>query len=369
MINVFGSLVGESEIEQVRGSIEASWLGMGDKVEQFEKEFSQWRGLEHFLMVDSGSNALYMAVAVLDLPRGSEIILPSFTWVSCAQAVILAGCKPVFCDVEYGNCNMSAELIRPLINDNTGAIMVVHYAGHPVDMNPILELGLPVIEDAAHAVDSTYKGISCGGIGDIGIFSFDAVKNLTAGEGGGIVFKKKEHYDRAKRMRYCGIGKSGFKQSQEETGERIWWEYDISEVFIKMLPNDLCAGIALAQLRKIDSLQARRKAIWSEYDRRLAMIDDLDLPPKLAGEDRHSRFTYVIKSSRRNELAHFLLDRGIYSTLRYHPLHLNRIYGHAGEPLPVTEQLNNVALSIPMHPGLSDQDVDTVCAAIEEFYS
>lgn len=369
MINVFGSLVGDKELEQVKESIMSSWLGMGDKVEQFESDFSNWRNLDNFLMVDSGSNALFMAVSVLDLPKGSEVILPSFTWVSCAQAVILAGCRPVFCDVEYDTCNMTAEMIKPLITPRTSAIMVVHYAGLPVDMDPIMELGLPVIEDAAHAVCSHYKGKACGAIGDVGIFSFDAVKNLTAGEGGGIVFKSKDHYDRAKRMRYCGIGKSGFKQSQEEQGEKIWWEYEISEVFIKMLPNDINAGIALAQLGRIDSLQRRRDEVWSQYDERLSGVGDLELPVEAPDEMSHSRFTYVVKTDRRNELAHHLLERGIYSTLRYHPLHLNKLYGHAGSALTNTEILNQVALSIPMHPALTQAEVDTVVRTIAEFYT
>ena len=179
-------------------------------VEIFESKFSEKFAIPNFLMVDSGSNALFMAVSLLDLPEGSEIIIPSFTWVSCAQAIVLAGHKPVFCDVEIDSMNVSVDTITPHITENTGAIMVVHYAGLPVDMDPILELGFPVIEDAAHAVDSLYKGKPCGTIGDIGIYSFDAVKNFTVGEGGGITMKSHAHFERAKFMRYCGIGKSGF---------------------------------------------------------------------------------------------------------------------------------------------------------------
>ena len=155
-------------------------------------------GLEHFAMVDSGSNALYLAVTLLNLPPKSEVIVPAFTWVSCAQAILLAGHTPVFCDVELDTLNVNRNLIEQCITKKTGAIMVVHFAGKPVDMDPILELGLPIIEDAAHAVDSTYRGKACGGIGDVGIYSFDAVKNLTTGEGGGISTRKKELIDRGK---------------------------------------------------------------------------------------------------------------------------------------------------------------------------
>ena len=142
----------------------------------------------------------------------------------------------------------------------TSAIMVVHYAGLPVDMKPILELGFPVIEDAAHAIDSTYNGLPCGTIGDVGIFSFDAVKNLTVGEGGGITTKDPIKIERAKVMRYCGIGKSGFDSAVNNSNTKSrWWEYNIREPFIKMLPTNLAANIGLAQLNRIDTLQARRK--------------------------------------------------------------------------------------------------------------
>ena len=211
MISVFGSKVGKEEIANVTAVLESQWLGFGKKVSEFEEKFSKRLGLKNFAMVDSGSNALYMAVSLLNLPPKSEIIVPAFTWVSCAQAILLAGHKPVFCDVELDTLNVNSKTVAKCITKKTKAIMVVHFAGKPVDMDPILALGLPVIEDAAHAVDSTYKGLPCGGIGDVGIYSFDAVKNLTTGEGGGIATRKQEWIDRARILRYCGIGKSGFE--------------------------------------------------------------------------------------------------------------------------------------------------------------
>ena len=192
-----------------------------------------------------------MVISLLDLPKNSEIILPSYTWVSCATAIVLAGHKPIFADVDIDSMNITAEHIKEKITDKTAAIMVVHYAGLPVEMDEILKLGYPVIEDAAHAVDSTYKGQQCGNIGDVGIFSFDAVKNLTVGEGGGVVTKKPELIEKAKVLRYCGIGKSGFESAAESSNdENRWWEYNIQYTFIKMLPTNLSASIGLAQLKK-----------------------------------------------------------------------------------------------------------------------
>ena len=369
MISVFGSLVGEEEISNVTACMQSQWMGFGKTVDAFEMKYMKKYGLPTFAMVDSGSNALFMAVTLLDLPCGSEVILPSFTWVSCAQAVILAGHKPVFCDVDLKTMNVRCEDIQAKITDKTGAIMVVHYAGLAVDMDPILALGYPIIEDAAHAVDSTYKGKPCGAIGDVGIFSYDAVKNLTVGEGGGITTRSPAQIERAKVMRYCGIGKSGFESAVANAGTKArWWEYNIEEPFIKMLPTNMGASIGLAQLDRIDALQARRKEIWDTYQCELASVPSLILPSEAEQGDRHSYFTYCIRAPRRDDLAHYLLSEEIYTTLRYHPLHLSPLYGQVEERLPNSETLNADALSIPIHPRMSDEDVEMVVKKIKTFY-
>jgi aminotransferase len=367
MINVFGSTVGEEEIAAVVKVMQTQWMGFGKKVEEFEEDFKKSRGVENFLLVDSGSNALFMALHLLDLPKGSEVILPSYTWVSCAQAVLLAGCVPVFADVDLGTQNITSELIKPHITKKTSAIMVVHYAGKPVDMDPILELGYPVIEDAAHAVDSYYGGKICGSIGDIGIYSFDSVKNITTIEGGGITMRDPKKLERAKRLRYCGIGKSGFEAAVgSASGKNRWWEYNISEPFIKMLPTNVGASIGIEQLKKIDLLQNQRRKIWDYYQENLK-LDWITHPVGPNSNETHSYFTYVIcVGDKRDELAKFLLDNQIYTTLRYHPLHMNPLYG-SGATLPNTELLNEISLSIPIHTNLTQEQVEFVCSKIKEF--
>jgi dTDP-4-amino-4,6-dideoxygalactose transaminase len=368
MINVFGSRVGKEEISHVSSVMESQWMGFGKKVEEFEDFFQKISSTENFLMVDSGSNALYLAITLLDLPKGSEVILPSFTWVSCAQAVLLSGLKPIFCDVDIKTHNVTADLIKPHITKNTSAIMVVHYAGKPVDMDPILDLGIPVIEDAAHAVDSYYKGKLCGSLGDVGIFSFDAVKNITTIEGGGIITKNRGMYERAKRLRYCGIGKSGFEAAASSAKDRNrWWEYNISEPFIKMLPNNVGAAVGIEQLKKIEHLQNQRKEIWEFYQSNLD-IDGISLPSNPESYEKHSYFTYVISvESNRDELAKYLLDNGIYTTLRYHPLHLNPLY-QSDKVLPNSERLNEISLSLPIHPNLTMDQAEFVVQKIKDFY-
>jgi aminotransferase len=265
--------------------------------------------------------------------------------------------------------NVRAEDIKARVTEKTAAVMVVHYAGLAVDMEPILALGFPVIEDAAHAVDSTYHGQPCGAIGDVGIFSYDAVKNLTAGEGGGITARDPARIERAKVMRYCGIGKSGFDAAESSAGGKArWWEYNIQEPFIKMLPTNLAANIGLAQLDRIDALQARRKEIWDIYQRELAQVPGLITPLEALAGDRHSYFTYCIRVHGRDELARYLLENQIYTTLRYHPLHLNPLYKQTGVRLPNCEQLSEDALSIPIHPRMSEEDVRKVVKKIEGFF-
>ena len=370
MISVFGSMVGAEEIERVAACMQSQWMGFGKNVEVFERRFAEKTGLGAFAMVDSGSNALYMAVRLLNLPAGSEIILPSFTWVSCAQAILLCGHVPVFCDVDLSTMNVRREDVEPHITPKTGAIMVVHYAGLAVDMEPIMALGLPVIEDAAHAVCSTCRGKPCGGIADVGIYSFDAVKNLTAGEGGGITAQDPIWIERAKVLRYCGIGKSGFDSAVSDAGKKArWWEYNIQQPFIKMLPTNIAASIATVQLDRIDALQARREKVWEIYQRELAAVAGVITPANALVGDKHSYFTYCIRVPRRDDLAHYLLEQGIYTTLRYHPLHLNSLYGQTGKRLANSETLNEDALSIPIHPRLTDVEVSLVIEKIRAFYA
>lgn len=364
MINVFGSKVGDEEIREIADSISKQWMGMGPKTKEFEEKMAKRLGTPKFVLVDSGSNGLYMALTLLELPRGSEVIVPSFTWVSCAQAIMLAGCKPVFCDVDLETQNITAQLIKEKITDRTAAIMVVHYGGLPVDMDPILELGYPIIEDACHAVDSYYKGKACGTIGTIGVYSFDAVKNLSMGEGGGVTSNNIQYMERADVLRYCGIGKSGFEASTH--GKDHWWEYNIVEPFIKMNPSDIAAAIGLAQLKKLDDLQSYRKQIWDIYQNEFRKIDWITTPQDAKPGDRHSYFTYFIRVPHRDELAKYLFDNGVYTTLRYHPLHLNPLY-QCTEVLPNSEVLNETGLNIPLHPSLSMNDVDKIIFEIKKF--
>ncbi|MFA5014475.1 MAG: DegT/DnrJ/EryC1/StrS family aminotransferase [Actinomycetota bacterium] len=368
MISVFGSKVGKEELEEIRTSIENQWIGIGPKTSLFEKNFSERLKLNDFVMLDSGSNSIYLAIKLLDLPAGSEIILPTLTWISCATAVVLNGCKPVFADIDLETQNITAETIAPMITGKTKAIMVVHYAGKPVKMDKIKEIGLPIIEDAAHAVDSKIGERYCGSMGEVGIYSFDGVKNLAIGEAGGVTSNNKELMKKAKALRYCGIEKSGFEAS---VTKKRWWEYNVVDFFPKLIPDDISASIGLAQLKKLDKHQEYRKYIWDIYQDEFSKLQWLNTPKDAEENEKHSYFTYFIRlnNDKRDDLAGYLYEKGIYTTLRYQPLHMIPIYNSTHLQLKNSELLNETGLNIPLHPNLSEDDLGYIIKTIREFGS
>jgi dTDP-4-amino-4,6-dideoxygalactose transaminase len=366
MISVFGSKLGEEELAEIRTCIENQWIGIGPKTKQFEENFSKRLNLKDFILLDSGSNSLYMAVKLLNLSEGSEVILPAFTWISCATSVVLGGCKPVFCDVDIDTQNVTYESIAPMVTKKTKAIMAVHYAGKPVKIEQIKAFNLPIIEDAAHAVDSKIGDNYCGSFGEVGIYSFDGVKNLAIGEAGGITSSNEELLKMAKKLRYCGIEKSGFEAS---ANKNRWWEYNVVDFFVKMIPDDISASIGLAQLKKLDKLQKYRKKVWNIYQQEFSRLSWLQIPKDAEDNEQHSYFTYFIrlKNNKRDELAKYLYDKGIYTTLRYQPLHMIPIYNSTHLKLKNSEILNEVGLNIPLHPNLTERDVEYIVESIKDF--
>ena len=360
MISVFGTKTNDVELKYLKEVIDTSYLGMGKFVERFENRFRERLKLPNFIMLDNCSNSLYVACKVLDLPKNSEIIVPSFTWLACAHSIIMAGHKPIFCDVELDTMNVSRETIEPLITKKTGAIMIVHYAGLSVEMDGIMDLGFPIIEDSAHSVDSKYGDVYSGGVGTIGVYSFDGVKNLAIGEGGGLTTTNEEFFERVKNLRYCGIKQSGFDNAK--SGKNRWWEYDMNEIHMKNVPSNVDAAIGLAQLDKLDYHQSIRKKIWEYYTEEFKNTK-LILP--ITSENQHSYFSYCIRVDDRDNLARYLFNNDIYSSLRYHPLHMNSIYDSMDISLLNTEQLNEDALAIPLHPGLKDSEVEYVVEKIK----
>ncbi|WP_027006622.1 DegT/DnrJ/EryC1/StrS family aminotransferase [Conexibacter woesei] len=368
MIGVFGARTGAEELAALAPSVRDGWMGMGPQVAAFEAALGDRLGAP-LVMVDSGSNALHAAVAALGLPPGSDVLVPSWTWIACANAVALAGHRPVFVDVEEATQNVTAELCAAVLTPRAAAIMVVHYAGKPVDVGAVAALGLPVLEDAAHAIDSALDGRACGTLGAAGIYSFDAVKNLATPDGGAVTAQDPDVLERVRSLRYCGLERSGFAASSNGGAAGRWWETAHTAPFPRMLPNDVSASIGLAQLDRLAANQARRAAIWAHYQRELGELGWLITPEDPGPRERHSWFTYFVRvtDGRRDALAHALLGAGIYTTMRYPPLHRMPAFGAQAQRLPVSERLAETGLNLPLHPALTDAEVDQVVTAVQGF--
>jgi aminotransferase len=271
----------------------------------------------------------------------------------------------VLTDVSLETQSLDPASVERALSEETRAIMVVHYAGKPADMDGLLSFGLPIVEDAAHAIDSELDGRRCGTIGEVGIYSFDSVKNLATPDGGGVTSPHEHVLETVRQLRYCGIGRSGYAASS--TSSR-WWETTIADAFPRALPNDVSASVGLAQLDKLAANQARRREIWHVYQPELGLLEWLRTPVDAGESERHSYFTYLIRvqDGRRDLLAKTLLAAGIYTTLRYHPLHLSDVY-RSDRPLPNCERLAEEGLNLPLHPRMSDEDVATVIDAVSSF--
>lgn len=362
MINVFGSEFGKSELSSIRKSFERGWIGMGPKVAEFESIFAKRIG-KPFVMVNNGSNALHLAVRMLKLKPGSKVIVPSFTFVACINAVLMEGLEPVLCDVgEDGN--ITAECAKKVWTRGVKAVMAVHYGGKSCDMKPLLEMGVPVIEDAAHAVDTLTPMGYCGAVGSVGAFSFDPIKNLPTPDAGGVAMDE-NLVEEARCLRDLGLGSTGFAAAK--TGSR-WWQNAIVGTFPKYIPNDVAACVAIEQLKKLEKNQNKRRFIWERYRKKLRTAP-ISLPDSfLAGE--HSFFTFMIKTSRRDELAKHLLDNGVYTTLRFHPLHEYKIFSkYRGKTeFATSNHLRDMALNLPLHTRLRRNDIKTVCKEVERFF-
>lgn len=373
MINVFQPSLGGEELEAVRRVFQSNWLGKGRLTGQFEEAFASHLGVprKHLRSSNSCTEGLFLALKLLDVGPGDEIVMPSISFVASANAAVERGAKPVFCDVDRRTLNATAQTIEAVLTPRTKAVMLIHYGGLPAEMNPILELlrprGIRVIEDSACSVASTYRGRACGTLGDIGVWSFDPAKILVTGDGGMVFTADPEMARRAELELYLGLGsQSGFSSS---TASR-WWEFDVECDGRRGITNDICSAIGLEQIKKLRTFLDRRREIDRIYRRELAHFDWLILPPEVPDYCCTSYYFHWIQVSgdgRRDRLASYLRDKGIYTTFRYHPLHRVAFYDHAGRSLPSTERAAEETLLLPIHQSLDDSDVQQILEAIRCF--
>jgi perosamine synthetase len=367
MISLFKPQVGDEEIEALRPIFQSGWIGLGPETARFEEKFAELVGSRYCIGLNSCTAALDLAIRLLRIGHGDEVIVPTITFVSTAHAVAYNLAQPVFADVRYDTLNIDPADVARRITRRTRAIIAVHYAGRPAEMGELARVagGIPIIEDAAHACGARYAGRHVGHTGKIGCFSFHAVKNLAMGDGGALTVDDPELAERARRIRWLGIDKNTWDRSH--LGENYWWEYFVDEIGLKCHMNDIQAAIGLVQLNKLQAMNQRRREIVARYYERLQDIPGLEVPVRDDETHESSWHIFHIKCDERNRLARSLAEQGISTGVHYKPIHFYSCYGNR-PTLPVAEKAFQRILSLPLHPGLSDADVEVVCEAIRRFY-
>lgn len=367
MIQVFKPFFDEEEIQAVSEVIRSGWVGLGPKTAEFEKEFARFCHVKHCVGMNSCTAALDMALKLLGINHSDEVIVPTMTFVSTAHAVVYNLATPIFADINEETLNIDIDDVTSKISPRTKAIIPVHYGGRPVDMDKLKEVAgnIPIIEDCAHAAGARYKNQPVGGLGEIGCFSFHAVKNLAMGEGGAITLNNEEMTQRAKKNRWLGIDKGTWDRT--EGNIRYWWEYDVNEIGLKSHLDDIHAAIGLVQLRKLKRANQRRRQIVNIYRKNLKGIEQIQLPPKDDEDFFSSWHLFEIKADNRDYLSLFLQEKGINTGVHYKPIHMYRCYGNR-PILPTAEKVFPQLLTLPLYPDLSDDDVSLIIDTIITFY-
>jgi aminotransferase len=344
---------------------------MGRECQAFEKELGEFWKSGQVLLLNNCTAGLFIALKALEVKPGDEVIISTVNFLACVNAVLEVGAVPVFADVDPDTLNILPGEIERLKTPRTRAVYILHYGGHPADFDAIRAAcgeGVAVVEDSANSVASTYRGKACGTLGDAGAFSFDAMKTLVMGDGGALIVKDPEIFRRAKSLRYLGFRDkttSGVDALRE--GNKRWWEFDIDLPSGRFISNDILAALGRVQLRKLPAFLDRRKQVWDFYQRALADTPGLQIPPEPLPGATSSYYIYWIRvEKRRDELARFLAERGVYTTFRYFPLHLVPRYA-SGVRLPHAENAGESVLNLPLHQNLSDADLDKIASSVREF--
>jgi len=363
MIPVYRPHHNDKEIKYLKEVIDSGWWGLGPKTAEFEQKFAEYIGTKYAVALNSATAALHLALMCIDV-KNAEVISPAMTFVSTNHAILYNGGIPVFCDIEPENLNVTAENISKLITSKTKAIVVVHYGGYACDMDPIMELAkdhnLYVIEDCAHACGGRYKEKMLGTIGDFGSFSFQAVKNLSTGDGGMLITDNEEWAERLKKLRWVGISKGTFDRG---AGNSYDWFYDVTELGYKYHMNDIAAAIGLAQLEKLEWMNDQRR-YWSDrYREAFSAYPEIKCPPvkKYMLPACHN---FVIKTPNRDEIRQRLNENGIASGVHYYPNHLFEMYKKYYRELPVSERIWKELITLPLYPDMNEKEFNLTIKTI-----
>ncbi len=358
------------DVEAACAPIREGWLTMGDRTRRFEKAFTERVEDFHTFAVTNGTAALQLALAGLGIAAGDEVLVPSLTFVACANAIVSLGAKPVFVDLcGESDWTLSPDDMLDKIGDKTRAVMVVHYAGFPCRMEAIVPIarqaGIAVIEDSAHALFSRREGTTCGCFGDVGCFSFFTNKNMTTGEGGMVVTKDDKLAERIRLLRSHGMTTLTLERHR---GYAL--SYDVTAFGYNYRIDDIRSAIGIVQLRRLDDSLHRRKRIYSLYIDALKDIEEIDIPFLQRKNDTVGHHIFPIRlrdGSDRQAFMNAMREDGIQTSIHYPPIHTFSVYRSLGEKAecPLTESVAAGEVTLPFYPSMSDDDVHTVCEAVK----
>ena len=368
-------LLGHEEIDEVVQCLRSGWLTTGHKTKQFEREFAEYIGARHALAVNSCTAALHLALEAFGIGPGDEVITTPMTFTATAAVIEHLGAKPVFADVDPVTLNLDAAQVARRVTDRTKAILPVHFAGQACDMDAILAVarahGVPVVEDAAHAIPTLYTGRLVGTLSDITCFSFYATKNLTTGEGGMVVTDRDDLMDRMRLMHLHGMSRDAWKR-YTQTGS---WSYEILAPGFKYNLTDIASAIGIHQLRKVHAFHQRRHAIADLYDAGLRDVPGISLP-QVVDRHAHGWHLYVIQvdanqlTISRNEFIDRLIARNIGVSVHFIPLHVHPYYRerYALQPqdYPHAMAAYERIVSLPIYAKMEDEDVRHVIDAVRD---
>ena len=365
----------EDEISGVLNALKSGWITMGPKTMEFEDRFREYIGSRNAISMNSCTACLHLALKAIGLKEGDEVIVPTITFTATAEVITYFNARPVLVDVDRETCNIDINEIEKKITKSTKAIIPVHYAGQPCDMDEIFDIAkkynLFVIEDAAHAIPASYKERKIGTLGDMTCFSFYATKPLTTGEGGMVTTENDIWADKLKILRLHGISKDAWKRYTNEGS----WYYEVVDAGYKYNTTDLHAALGLAQLKKVDWMYELREEISGKYSEAFRHLHEV-IPPSVKNDRKSAWHLYVLKLNlemlriERNQFVEELKNRGIVTSVHFIPLYRHPYYqdvlSHNSKEFPASEWIYERIVSLPIYPGMSADNVEYVADTIEE---
>jgi dTDP-4-amino-4,6-dideoxygalactose transaminase len=364
--------IGPNEKEEILSVLDSGWLTAGSVTKRFEEALARYTGAEYVAALSSCTAALHLSLLSLGVKQGDEVIVPSLTFCSTVNVIIHCGAVPVFADVDGRSFTVDPQEIERNISGRTRVILPVHYAGYPCDMDPIMALardkGISVVEDAAHALGTSYGGTKVGAIGDATCFSFYPTKTITTGEGGAVATNDAALADQVRLLSLHGMTRDAW----ERYTSSATWQYQVAVPGYKYNTTDLESALGLRQLERIDEFLGAREKLWKLYESELEGLDELVLPPTPVG-GRHSFHLFPVllrEDSRvdRDDLIDKMKSENIGTSVHFFPVHLQPYYRREfpNVSLPVTESVYKRVLSLPLYPRMTEDDVVGVATALKK---